>query len=64
MANQRPPQLMFVIAQQKNPAPRVQQGKGAAQHAGAIWPVIHQIAKLDDEKAKRLSACNVSFARK
>jgi len=53
MANQRTAQLVFVVAQQENPAPRIQHGKGAAQYAGAIRPVIHQIAKLNDEKAKR-----------
>ena len=58
MANQRAAELMFVIAQQEYPAPSIQHGESAPQHARAIRPVIHQITKLDNEKAERFRAGN------
>jgi hypothetical protein len=61
MANQGAAELMFVIAQQENAAPRIQHGESAPQYAWAIWPVIHQITKLDDEKAKGFRARDGGF---
>jgi formyltetrahydrofolate deformylase len=46
-------QLVVVIAEQKQAPFFIEQLKGQPQRAGTVWPVIHEIAELDDEMLAR-----------